>query len=103
MISPLSYALQNYQNENNIYILLTWKYLRLISEEERNYMGHEFSIVTLNYFPYIHYMPEFENSSRLQMQDSLDYRILTEITQHLNITYVERLVLMQLKHMTILR
>lgn len=49
-------------------------------------MGREFKTVTLQYFPYINYTQQETKSP--QLQDSLDYRILTEVAQHFNFTYV---------------
>lgn len=63
-------------------------------------MGREFKIVTLQYFPYINYTHQMETKSpRLQLQDSLDYRILTEVAQQFNITYVYGIIVIQLKVM----
>ncbi|XP_063600695.1 glutamate receptor 1-like [Penaeus indicus] len=51
-------------------------------------MGCEFKTAALQYPPYIKYMQQKETKSpRLQLLDSLDYRILTEVAQHFNYTY----------------
>ncbi|KAA0192262.1 Ionotropic receptor 131 [Hyalella azteca] len=64
----------------------------IFPDETKNFRGHQFNIVTMDWFPLITFT---KNSSKVPgavvtPDDSLDYRILTLFARNFNFTYVMR-------------